>query len=83
MVHKKEAENWNWNIKKTYNSIISDGRYLVYKVKDSKTNNYIYYSSQEMALKAALSNARINGDVNKMSFKKYMYTYTDSFTKKV
>ncbi|AUB31617.1 hypothetical protein [Spiroplasma floricola] len=82
MVHKKEIENWNWDVKKSYDSIISDGRYLVYKVKAPKSNNYIYYSSQEMALKAALSNARISGDVNKMSLEKYVYTYTDSFTQK-
>ncbi|WP_053945846.1 hypothetical protein [Spiroplasma cantharicola] len=78
MTHKKEIDSWNNNIKKSYDSIISDGRYLVYKLKDLKTNSYIYYSSQEMALKAALSNARINGDVNKMAIEKYMYTYSNS-----
>ncbi|WP_342275545.1 hypothetical protein [Spiroplasma endosymbiont of Cantharis lateralis] len=79
MTHKKEIESWN-NVKKSYDSIISDGRYLVYKLKDIKTNSYIYYASQEMALKAALSNARVNGDVNKTSIDKYMYTYSDSLT---
>ncbi|QHX36398.1 hypothetical protein [Spiroplasma sp. BIUS-1] len=80
MTHKKEVETWNWEMKKSYDSIISDGRYMVYKVKSPGSNNYIYYGSQEAALKAALSNARINGDVNKMSIEKYMYTYTESTT---
>ncbi|WP_339029697.1 hypothetical protein [Spiroplasma endosymbiont of Cantharis nigra] len=81
ITYKKEINSYS-NVKKSYDSVISDWMYLVYKLKDIKTNSYIYYASQEMALKSALSNARVNGDVNKTSIDKYMYTYNDSLAGK-
>ncbi|AUB32134.1 hypothetical protein [Spiroplasma floricola] len=81
MVHKDEYNTWNWNLKKSYDSIISDGRYIVYKVFLKNSNDYIYFPSQERALKAVLSNSISNGSLNEFSTKKYMYTYIDSINK--
>ncbi|WP_053946083.1 hypothetical protein [Spiroplasma cantharicola] len=59
--------------------IISDVRYVVYRIKDiNDTSNFIYYQSQDLALEAVKKSAKQKSNINVQVYKTYLYNYQTS-----
>ncbi|WP_342269207.1 hypothetical protein [Spiroplasma endosymbiont of Aspidapion aeneum] len=84
MVSDKEYNSWNLNYKKDFSSIISDGIYVIYRIQDPcKQDNYLYYPSFELALKAFKSSLRIENTVFDSETETFLYNYIDKNNKQV
>lgn len=76
-VHKNEIKTWNAKVKRSWDLIISDGRYVVYRIVDpNQTGKFIYFPAQDLALAAIKTTARLNYMVNKLEKSVYLYSYT-------
>ena len=75
-VHREESDQWNKNFKLSYDNIISDGRYAVYKIKDpNNKSKFIYYPSQELAIDAVKSSVSNINNIDTLTRKTYLYSY--------
>ncbi|WP_283272611.1 hypothetical protein [Spiroplasma sp. SV19] len=64
-IHKNEINSWNPNLKRSWDLTISDGRYNVYRIDDvNNPGKFIYFPSQDLALKAVKTNAKLSSSVN-------------------
>ncbi|AKU80148.1 hypothetical protein [Spiroplasma turonicum] len=78
LVNNNEIKTWNLNFKKSFDSIISDGRYLVYKIKNiNKPNDYLYFPSFELALNSIKSSLNIDNILKNKISKRFYYDYID------
>ncbi len=78
-VHRDEIKTWDPNFKLSYDNIISDGRYAVYRIRDvNDSSNFIYYQSQDLALDAVKKAAKQNSNINVQVYKTYLYNYQTS-----
>lgn len=76
-VHKNEIKTWNLKMKRSWDLIISDGRYVVYRITDpNQAGKFIYFSSKDVALAAIKTAAKLSSAVNKLEKSVYLYSYT-------
>ncbi|WP_425379625.1 hypothetical protein [Spiroplasma endosymbiont of Stenodema calcarata] len=76
-IHKNEIKTWDPNVKRSWDLTISDGRYVVYRIEDpNQAGKFIYFSSQELALAAVKTAAKVSSAVNKLEKSLYLYSYT-------
>ncbi|WHQ37483.1 hypothetical protein [Spiroplasma sp. SV19] len=76
-VHKNEIKTWDPRIKRSWDLTISDGRYVVYRINDpNQAGKFIYFASQDLALAAVKTAAKLTSAVNKLEKSVYLYSYT-------
>ncbi|ARU91330.1 hypothetical protein SCLARK_00667 [Spiroplasma clarkii] len=72
----QEYQQWNLNYKIDFASVISDGRYVVYRIKDpNNLGKFIYYASLEKALASVKSSLRVSDKVVEKYTSCFLYNY--------